>query len=394
MKRFFLLTICLFVVSASSFAKAVTMKSEKVQLARNVSGKNCESNYIDAKGNAIFSSELLNPYTVVGAFSDGLAPVKLGKKWGYIDKTGALKIAANYDEADIFSHGLAAVKLGKKWGYINKTGTTVIEPKYSEVTTFSEEDGMAAVRLGRVWGFVNADFVNTDKVEAVAPNYPSVGFFSEGLASVTLPTTGNTAFIDKTGKIIITMNYGDFPQYFHEGVAVFNTFNDSANSGIIPDPKFKNSCHCIGFIDKAGKITKIGNQYNSLGDFSKSLAAVAVVPKTKTGLYEAGSEKYGFINTNLELVIKDKYDFVSCFYEDRALVLLDSKWGFINTEGTEVVLPAYDEANRYHNDLAAVRQGKLWGFIDKSGTPVIPISYSWVSSFYDGVALVEKCSRY
>lgn len=41
---------------------------------------------------------------------------------GYIDKTGREVIAPKYDDAISFQDGLAPVKLNRRWGYIDKTG--------------------------------------------------------------------------------------------------------------------------------------------------------------------------------------------------------------------------------------------------------------------------------
>ena len=49
-------------------------------------------------------------------FSDGLAPVELAAKWGYVDKTGKVVIRIRYDIGHMFSEGLASVKLRGKWG--------------------------------------------------------------------------------------------------------------------------------------------------------------------------------------------------------------------------------------------------------------------------------------
>ncbi|MDE7413690.1 MAG: WG repeat-containing protein, partial [Muribaculaceae bacterium] len=60
-------------------------------------------------------------------FSDGLAPVKIGGKKGFIDKSGELVIPAKYDDAWNFSDGLALVKIGGKWGYIDKSGRSTFD---------------------------------------------------------------------------------------------------------------------------------------------------------------------------------------------------------------------------------------------------------------------------
>jgi len=50
--------------------------------------------------------------------SEGLAPVKIGDKWGFIDAKGHMVIDPLFDDAYCFSDGMAPVKLKKKWGFI------------------------------------------------------------------------------------------------------------------------------------------------------------------------------------------------------------------------------------------------------------------------------------
>ncbi len=59
---------------------------------------------------------------VVFSFSEGRAVIQLGGKYGYIDRTGATVIPADYDEALEFLDGLAAVRQGDKWGAIDPMG--------------------------------------------------------------------------------------------------------------------------------------------------------------------------------------------------------------------------------------------------------------------------------
>ncbi len=66
-------------------------------------------------------------------FSEGLAPVSVGEKFGYIDMTGTMVIEPQFDIANPFSEGLAAV-VGDNylWGFIDKTGTVVIPTQYEQ----------------------------------------------------------------------------------------------------------------------------------------------------------------------------------------------------------------------------------------------------------------------
>lgn len=86
-------------------------------------------------------------------YYEGLAMVKLDKKYGFIDKTGKEVIPIKYDDAESPSEGLAKVKLNDKYGFIDKTGKEVIPIKYDYAEGFSE--GLAQVKLNNKWFYIN-----------------------------------------------------------------------------------------------------------------------------------------------------------------------------------------------------------------------------------------------
>lgn len=60
-------------------------------------------------------------------FSEGLTPLRMDGKYGYIDKQGVWVIAPDYVSAEVFSEGLAAVAAeGWQWRYIDGQGNTRI----------------------------------------------------------------------------------------------------------------------------------------------------------------------------------------------------------------------------------------------------------------------------
>lgn len=100
-----------------------------------------------------------------GSFSEGLAPVaaasredaegrKVFDKWGYIDKNGDYVVGptSDFEAAGPFSEGLARVRVGEKFGYIDRTGKLVIPVRFEGARDFS--NGLAelwvhALRLYR-----------------------------------------------------------------------------------------------------------------------------------------------------------------------------------------------------------------------------------------------------
>ncbi|MEM7480736.1 MAG: WG repeat-containing protein [Acidobacteriota bacterium] len=96
-------------------------------------------------------------YFWAGHFSEGLAPVRIGRDWAYIDAAGTVVIEPQFEHAHSFSEGRAAVKVrGQGWGFVDATGQLVGEPVWQRVDDFS--GGLASVKKNATdWGYVGLD---------------------------------------------------------------------------------------------------------------------------------------------------------------------------------------------------------------------------------------------
>ncbi|MBD0371962.1 MAG: WG repeat-containing protein [Pyrinomonadaceae bacterium] len=150
-------------------------------------------------------------YEAVKDFSEGLAPVLEGDKWGFIDKKGSMVIEPKFDGAEPFSDGMARVKLGDSWGYIDRTGALVIGFQYELADDFV--DGLAPV--GR-WDDEGEDgeFYYIDKrgIQAIPEKFAQASHFFKGLAHVKLRPNKKQkegdpeifAYINQGGKKVFT----------------------------------------------------------------------------------------------------------------------------------------------------------------------------------------------
>ncbi|MCU0537534.1 MAG: WG repeat-containing protein [Hydrococcus sp. Prado102] len=137
----------------------------------------------------------------VSQFTEGLAAVKVGDKWGYIDTTGKIAIALQYDSVSVFSDGLAQVAIDSEFWYIDKTNKVVIKPQVDSALAFSE--GLAEILIGDKFGYMD----KTGKI-VIAPQFDIALKFSEELALVAHSNETDRidaiewGYIDKSGKYI------------------------------------------------------------------------------------------------------------------------------------------------------------------------------------------------
>jgi hypothetical protein len=166
--------------------------------------------YIDKQGNFVIEPAFEFPsYQACGPFSEGLAHVMKGGKFGYIDHTDSFVIRPIYDYAYDFSEGYAVVGIGSRYVFIDKRGAVLGTSSYGFARAFSE--GLAPVVPKDKWGFI-------DKSGALAipTKYEEVGDFSEGLAWVRI--NGKYGYINMRGDLVVPPKY-DRASDFWNGMA-------------------------------------------------------------------------------------------------------------------------------------------------------------------------------
>jgi hypothetical protein len=145
-------------------------------------------------------------------FSEGLTPLELGGKEGYVDLRGHFVIPPQFEEANGFSESLAAVKVDGKWGAIDKSGQLVIQPQFDWITGFSE--GLAVVEVGHKNGIIRKD-----GSWVIPPTYPFLRSMIESRAAFSDQTSSKWGFLDETGNVAIKPQF-DKVWSFEGGLAM------------------------------------------------------------------------------------------------------------------------------------------------------------------------------
>jgi hypothetical protein len=127
-------------------------------------------------------------------FKDGLARLQTGYKWGFVDASGKIVIAPQFDGVGDFSEGLAPAQRDEKWGLIDKQGKWVVEPAMEEIGPLMQ--GLAAATQGGKAGFIDA------KGKWIIPaTYAYTGNFM-GPVAVAHESHEAAVLIDRSGRIV------------------------------------------------------------------------------------------------------------------------------------------------------------------------------------------------
>ena len=240
-------------------------------------------------------------------FEDGLVPVKVGEKWGYLNTEGKLAIPAKYDDVTDFNGGHVPVKSGDKYFILSTSGeeTPVEGTGIMDIKHFSES--LAPFRAAdKQFGYID----QAGKI-VIPAQFESVGYFVDGLAWAKTADK-MVGYINKKGEWVIKPTF-----------SVAKDFD--ATSGLA---RIK-SGDAWGYVTKTGESVKPGDT-DIYEDFSGGLAR-----GRKNG-------KFGFLDSQGKWAIQAEFDGSRDFKNGYASVKKGEKWGVIDTSGKWVIEPSFD----------------------------------------------------
>ncbi|NLK93447.1 MAG: WG repeat-containing protein [Bacteroidales bacterium] len=299
----------------------------------NQKGENQNYNFSQFNNKLTCKTALLE-YDDAYSFSDGLAAVKVGYNWGFINKKDEIVIPCIYEKVSSFKDNRARFMLNGKYGFLDNTGNQVIPATYQDAG-YSFSEGLVSVKENGRWGFMNKE----GKI-VIPCVYDEVGYFSEGLASVSLK--GKEGYIDQKGKKVIPLKYKSTMPFSENWAAV----------------KVKDT---YGYIDNKGKM-QIKPTFGIGFKFADGLAKV----KSTNGWV------YGYVNKYGKEYIPIIYTNAGDFSEGAAYVEYNKKYGYLNTYGSYLIAPKYDYAYDFSEGYALVKLWNKYFFIDKSGNKLSP----------------------
>jgi len=244
---------------------------------------------------------------VMSRFREGYVSYQDEKsgKWGFIDRTGRVTVAPEFEIPSRFQEGLASVRIAGKYGFVNTHGKMVIAARFDDVGEFSGGLAPAGTRVCDLEedARITYGYVDKNGSFAIEPVFDEASNFSEGQAFVM--RSGRLDCIDRSGRTLFRVPADNAGLYF-EGLARIGVLH--------------NGSQLMGFIDKSGRIV-IEPRFQLALAFSEELAAVC----TETG--------WGFIDKTGAWAIEPVFSSVSLFSGGLAWVEIGDRRGYIKHDG-------------------------------------------------------------
>jgi hypothetical protein len=264
-----------FITPKGDFAIKATYKEATV-FSENLAwvvAENGAPEAINAQGEIKFKLPVAKSVRV---FKNGMAAfcVKADSthvKWGFVDKTGAIKIQTQFAAVSDFSEDKCAVQTATgEWSYINTEGKFITTSRYKTAKDFI--DGKAIVASGNRWGVIDekGNYV-------IKPQFSDMKADKNGFI---IKANNQWGWCDEKGKTDIKPQFADaYP------------FNGHKLAPVKVGNKF-------GYINKKGKMI-IAAQFDLAMPFNGKLAWV-----------EQG-HKGGFIDKDAKYQISPLYDSIA-----------------------------------------------------------------------------------
>lgn len=276
----------------------------------------------------------------------------------------------DYDEVGSFSssNGLAAVKKGGQWGYVDQDGKSELPFSYQLAGVFYD---YAAVvdREGKAF-YIDAD--GNTKITA----------------SLFVDAAGNPAGIRQFGPAlddqILAFDGTDWSYYSQKTYQkLYGGYKDAT---VVANG--------IGAVTKDGRlwalIGKNGQEVTGY-DYEDIVTNGRGIACCTKGVFVQQNGKFWLMDTEGRFINHNAYDAVDGFYTDAwAAVQKNGKWMFVNDEGEEKDLGEFEEAKSFSNGLAAVKKNGMWGYIDLNGNQAIDCIFYEAEAFNSaGTAFVK-----
>lgn len=301
--------------------------------------------YFNAEGKIVLPAE----FDFIGKRSEGCSVIRREKDgaWGVFNRTTQeFKIIDNAAHIGSCKNGLCIVNVGGyfdrvkkktdggKWGYILADGKEALPPvDYLGIRS----DNYSVIRNDKTWGLFNLTTYEVIMIKCAS----YLGPYKDGLCLINVGGVydpkkkkadgGKWGFINIEGAPVLPIEY-DFVGKRNEN---FSVIRNDLNWGL-----FNLVTHEVKIFENASYIGPCNNGLCRIN--------VGGIYDIETNKISGG--KWGYLAPDKGIVMEPNFSMAISFQQGMAAVKIDDKWGFINTNGDMIVPCEYDELISSYTD--------------------------------------------
>ena len=347
-------------------------------------------------------------------FSEGLAAVKVGQEWGYVNQQGEMVIMPQYCYAGDFSEGKAYVEFyipdenfggGTKklmqctidregnrsnveevdyyydsneeedeldwidvyYGIIDTEGHYVRKPIFQKAKPYIH--GKAWVKIDNKWGLIDADGAYVYEPIFDGDKDP---FFSQGNEVYCAYLNGEEIWINLSGKIIPVEKNPEVECKMRSlNIGESDDFPLKDGYKIIPLSRCRHENFRI--VEREGKRHGKEGVLGRDGNF-------IIPPEYDNIIFDHDGRVFVYsIKKVTEDMEYDKDGFFAGTFDTH----ISRKQGMMNEFGEEILPPVYDEIKGFSRGVSSACKDGKWGLIDTSGKAVVDFQYEEMNGFFE-----------
>ncbi len=352
-------------------------------------GKKAKLNFIIRLGENI---RLSGPFDEISTFIDSTAWIVKNNKYELINTKGQVITKEPYDSiwsSDSYHFCMKRFGRDQAWSIYNSFGKKISKWYYQDVQ--KESEGLIPVKRKGHWGFIVSD-----GYEQIPCTYKSVMPFKDGTSLVGY--LGSYGLIDTNNQWVLQPKQ-DYLEQLNASTFLFKNGNKHGLKNRNGQVLFESSWNKLaiengavvifGYNNKRGLVNDLGNQlttpkYDSVIRLGNSIYLVQL--DGQNGLIKANGKTAHTLDSLLTLVMPEQEQYLG--------IKKDGKYGFVDTNGNLRVANRYEDIQPYAEQRAAIKIMGKWGFIDKYEEIIIQPRYGWVSSFSRGLARFRKGNKF
>ena len=344
--RLWLLAALLLVAPTSVFAAP----KENPVLRPRCGGEFQLCGYIDSVSGA---ERVSRRFEVAQPFSEGLAAVRIGGRYGFIDPAGRIVIAPRFQAAGHFSGGYAEVRLDGASGVIDRAGRLVVPARFERITPFTNGTFIAQP--------MRRNGPSTDSSEARLEGLADAGFYLSG---------GSAGLYDIRKGWLTTQDLQ------------FSLFDAPARGLIWATKRDANHDDKWGLLKSDGT-WRVSPRYDHVQQLVEARAIVtARLDPSLPPPEHWGATRWGAVDRDGKLVVPLKFAYLSyssggyLYATEEKPYRTDgsrraSREGLVRADGTLLAGRYFDAIDRGGKDrLPRGRIGKTWYSIEPNGRQV------------------------